>query len=129
MWAIGVILYELCALRPPFRGQDMKELSKRVQAGYFARIPSRYSSDLDAVVRALLKPSPAERPTAAECLDLPQVAHRRAGVDAMLEGTSAAVRACPNMAAPPPRNACHRRCRRSPSCSPHCWTQSPCLAT
>lgn len=93
MWAAGVILYELCALRPPFRGQDMKELSKRVQSGTFARITPRFSSDLDAVIRRLLRVDPRQRPTAAEALELPQVASRLQQVESALEGTAGAVRA------------------------------------
>jgi NIMA (never in mitosis gene a)-related kinase 1/4/5 len=33
MWSVGCVLYELCALHPPFRGTDIEDLSRKVQVG------------------------------------------------------------------------------------------------
>ena len=33
MWALGVILYELCSLRKPFVGTNEEELYKKVREG------------------------------------------------------------------------------------------------
>ena len=33
VWSVGCILYELCALRPPFRGQNLDQLFKNVTKG------------------------------------------------------------------------------------------------
>ena len=39
MWALGVILYEMCALRKPFIAQNEEELYKKVRETKQASIP------------------------------------------------------------------------------------------
>ncbi len=46
IWSFGAIIYEMAALKPPFRAKDMEGLYHKVQKGLFERIPSRYSDDL-----------------------------------------------------------------------------------
>lgn len=43
---LGCILYEMAALKPPFKANDMQGLFKVIQKGIFDRIPSKYSDDL-----------------------------------------------------------------------------------
>ena len=33
IWGLGCVLYELCTLKPPFRGDDMDEIYKKVIKG------------------------------------------------------------------------------------------------
>ena len=33
LWSVGCIIYELCALKPPFRGQNLEQLYKNVTKG------------------------------------------------------------------------------------------------
>ena len=71
-WArnsLGCVLYERCALRPPFRGEDFQELSRRVRAGYYPNIPRVYSNEMMGMIRSLLSVKPSQRPTAKSFLD------------------------------------------------------------
>lgn len=54
IWSIGCVLYELVALKPPFRAETMEGLFKKILAGKYPRIPSAYSSDLAKLIRSLL---------------------------------------------------------------------------
>ena len=54
-WSLGVILYELCALKPPFIADSQIDLVNKVTAGRVQRIPEIYSDDLWSVIRLLLK--------------------------------------------------------------------------
>jgi len=57
------VLYELVALNPPFTAKDMKGLYHRVLKGVYPKIPSHYSSDLNAVLANMLQIDPKKRPT------------------------------------------------------------------
>jgi len=50
IWSLGCVLYELCALRPPFTASDMKGLYNKVIKGDYTRIPKMYSDDLANVI-------------------------------------------------------------------------------
>ena len=39
IWSLGCVLYEMCALVPPFRADDMQGLYKKVIKGKYPRIP------------------------------------------------------------------------------------------
>lgn len=77
VWSAGCILYELCALRPPFRGRDLSELSKRILAGMYQPVSSVYSKDLQSVIAQCLQVTPSKRPTADELLSSPVLLKHR----------------------------------------------------
>ena len=56
------MFYELVALHPPFEAKDMQGLYKKVLSGIYPKIPSQYSSDLNAMLKALLQVDPKKRP-------------------------------------------------------------------
>lgn len=73
IWSAGCVIFEMAALRPPFAAQDMQQLYKRVTGGHYSRIPTGYSSDLNDVIRMMLRTEPKDRPSCGQILKLPQV--------------------------------------------------------
>jgi len=55
LWSIGCVIYELCALRPPFQGKDLDELYENVCKGEPERINQMYSNDLWKMILMLLQ--------------------------------------------------------------------------
>lgn len=62
-WALGVLVFELCAGRPPFDGGasgDRVAMFRAIRAGKYA-FPPHFSADLRDLVKRLLAVSPAAR--------------------------------------------------------------------
>ena len=76
IWALGVILYEMCALKPPFRAQSLQALAKRIDEANYQPLPSSYSQELRDLVGRLLSRAPENRPTIHEILWTPIVQQR-----------------------------------------------------
>ena len=55
LWSIGCVIYELCNLRPPFKGKDLDELFLNVCKGKPERIYNTYSDDLWKMILMLLQ--------------------------------------------------------------------------
>ena len=55
LWSIGCVIYELCALRPPFKGKDLDELFVNVCKGKMDRISHIYSDNLWKMIQMLLQ--------------------------------------------------------------------------
>eukprot|EP00667_Euglena_gracilis_P007680 EG_transcript_7754 len=70
VWALGCILYELCALRHAFSGRSMTDLLQHITAGSCEPLSHPYSSDLCLLVEAMLNKDPAQRPSVEELLRL-----------------------------------------------------------
>lgn len=73
IWALGVLLYEMMALHPPFMANDMDGLSKRICQAIVPPIPKHYSPSLGEIVKLLLKKNPADRPNTEAILNIPAV--------------------------------------------------------
>ena len=54
MWALGVVLYEMAALRHPFEARSERCLSHKVIQGDLDPLPSGFSADITSMVRLLL---------------------------------------------------------------------------
>lgn len=64
LWSVGTVLFEMAAGRPPFRASNHVELLRKIEAGNdVIKFPREtvISSQLKALIRALLKRSPVER--------------------------------------------------------------------
>jgi NIMA (never in mitosis gene a)-related kinase len=73
IWALGCLLYELCALEPPFQAETHKQLNCRIQIGNPPKIPSIYSYALDSIIRSMLDTDPIKRPSTADLLQLERI--------------------------------------------------------
>ena len=69
LWSIGCVIYELCALRPPFKGKDLDELYVNVCKGNIERISHIYSEDLWKMIVMLLQVDVKKRVDCKEFLD------------------------------------------------------------
>lgn len=66
IWALGCVTLELCTLRRAFDGQTEAEVQRAVERMQPPMTPTRYSDELDGIIRRMLDPNPIERPTATE---------------------------------------------------------------
>ena len=69
IWSIGCIIYELCALVPPFRGTSLRDLAKNVLTGKYSHIPNIYSRDLSELISKMLIVDPRRRYSTEQLLN------------------------------------------------------------
>lgn len=70
VWALGIILYELCTYNHPFNGNLMVIVMKICNCD-FPDIPNGYSQELHDLVHLLMNKDPLQRPNCQEILNLP----------------------------------------------------------
>ena len=73
VWALGILLYEMMALKRPFVGQGMRALMDSVMAGDIPPLPDKFSNHLKEIVHAILVPDPNQRPNVAQLFAMPQM--------------------------------------------------------
>ena len=76
VWSLGVILYEMCCLKLPFRGQNQFVLQKKITECKYSPIPSRYSDELRQLVDDILVVNPQQRPSIYQILARPIIKNR-----------------------------------------------------
>lgn len=73
IWALGCIIYEMCAKTPPFNAKTHFDLIQKIKTGRYPDIPACYSSELRKVIASCLQVTPDHRPDTAALLNLPIV--------------------------------------------------------
>ncbi|XP_053736741.1 serine/threonine-protein kinase Nek2 isoform X1 [Synchiropus splendidus] len=63
IWSLGCLLYELCALSPPFTAYNQRDLAEKIRVGKFRRIPCRYSEELSTLLSKMLHLKDYMRPS------------------------------------------------------------------
>ncbi|XP_025087825.1 serine/threonine-protein kinase Nek6-like isoform X1 [Pomacea canaliculata] len=73
IWALGCLLYEMCALHPPFSGTSLISLFYKIVKAEFEPLPAYFSDGLQDIVNTILVKSPDNRPSASTILNKPFV--------------------------------------------------------
>lgn len=92
IWSLGVVLYELAALEPPFKANNLVTLVLRILQSEPRPLSSEFGEDMQDIVSRALQKSPADRPTCGELLALP----------ALRLAVAQLAPACTTRAPPPP---------------------------
>lgn len=71
MWALGVVLYEVMALKRPFGGRNMDELIENILHAHRQELPCVYSEDLRRLCGQLLSLDPRHRPSLRQLFQQP----------------------------------------------------------
>ena len=68
VWSVGCLLYELAALKVPFEGMNIHDLSIKILNGRYQKRPSNYyDSSMWNYIESMLKVQPSSRPSMSEC--------------------------------------------------------------
>jgi hypothetical protein len=84
IWSLGVVLYELCALRCPFAGANMKGLMLCISKGTYAPIPASFSSEMRKLIADMLNLNAKLRPSINDLLRRPILQQR---ISKLIEGS------------------------------------------
>mmetsp|Transcript_5085 Transcript_5085/g.11200 ORF Transcript_5085/g.11200 Transcript_5085/m.11200 type:complete len:317 (+) Transcript_5085:241-1191(+) len=68
IWSLGVVLYEMAALTPPFNAESIMGLAEAITKGEYRPMPSNYSDSLSNMVAQMLQVDPSKRPSMATLL-------------------------------------------------------------
>lgn len=73
IWSMGVMLYELCSLKPPFDAPSIHMLSMKIVRGIYSPLPSCFSADIKNLVKQMLELRPEMRPDVNRILAMPLI--------------------------------------------------------
>ncbi|XP_072285555.1 uncharacterized protein [Pyxicephalus adspersus] len=70
IWALGCVLYEMCALKPAFNATNLLSLFYKIVKENYTPLADCYSNDLHLLVKSILDKCPESRPSANCILNL-----------------------------------------------------------
>ncbi|XP_069504607.1 uncharacterized protein [Ambystoma mexicanum] len=73
IWALGCLLFEICALKPAFEALNLVSLFYKIVKGEYAGVPECYSESLHILIKTILSKCPEKRPSASSILNIPFV--------------------------------------------------------
>lgn len=73
IWALGCLLFEMCALKPPFDAKNLISLFYKIVKGEYSKVPEIYSKNLHSLIKMMLNTLPEERPSASCILNVAYV--------------------------------------------------------
>lgn len=68
IWSMGVLLYELCALAPPFNANSLQLLALKIVKGGYQPLTTPYSKELKGLIADILQVDPNRRPLIRDIL-------------------------------------------------------------
>ncbi|XP_028922809.1 serine/threonine-protein kinase Nek6-like isoform X3 [Ornithorhynchus anatinus] len=69
IWALGCLLFEMCALKPAFSATNLVSLFYKIVRGQREAVPGCYSATLGSLLSSILHKSPEGRPSASQLLN------------------------------------------------------------
>mmetsp|Transcript_29959 Transcript_29959/g.29151 ORF Transcript_29959/g.29151 Transcript_29959/m.29151 type:complete len:147 (-) Transcript_29959:2225-2665(-) len=76
VWSLGILLYEMCALQPPFNATSLHQLAQRIMAARFDRVPKVFSDNTHRLICSLLVKDHRSRPSISDILKMPIIKAR-----------------------------------------------------
>lgn len=70
IWSMGVMLYELCALKPPFDAPSIHMLSMKIVRGVYNPIPTSFSTEIKNLIKLMLEVKAEKRPDVNKILGM-----------------------------------------------------------
>ena len=76
IWSLGVLLYEMCALKMPFDASNLPQLYIKIINCNYPPLNNNYSDELKKLVKAMLNETSIKRPNIGEILNYPIIKSR-----------------------------------------------------
>ena len=76
IWSLGVLLYEMCALKMPFDASNLPQLYIKIINCNYQPLNNMYSNELRELVKEMLNEASIKRPTINEILERPIIKSR-----------------------------------------------------
>lgn len=73
IWALGCVIYELCALKLPFQANNLMELLVKITKEDIDPLPKTYSKEIFRLIKSLLIKDEIKRPSCQEILAKPML--------------------------------------------------------